>query len=202
VAAHAHRSCEMGAVAWALAEDAPAGGSARLDLDCTRGPLVAGPREPASQRALAYLNPGHRPLNVHEPQLPAVPAEVFDTPPVELTGDVAACDEWIRLASMLRAARQVTDAERGSLIALVQQWSRYLEANTKAAAAGMVIKSPSGYPMPNPYLSIANRALAHCMKLWAELGLTPSSRSRVTATPATSAMDTQKQRYFGAARGR
>jgi P27 family predicted phage terminase small subunit len=147
-------------------------------------------------------NPGHRPLNVDEPQLPAVPADVFDTPPLELAGDAAACDEWIRLAPMLRAARQVTDAERGSLIALVQQWSRYLEANTKAAAAGMVIKSPSGYPMPNPYLAIANRALAHCMKLWAELGLTPSSRSRVTATPPTSAMDAQKQRYFGAARGR
>jgi P27 family predicted phage terminase small subunit len=146
-------------------------------------------------------NPGHRPLNVDEPQLPTVQADVFDTPPIELAGDTAASAEWSRLAPMLRTARQVTEAERGSLIALVQQWSRYLDANSKAAAAGMVIKSPSGYPMANPYLGIANRALAHCMKLWAELGLTPSSRSRVSATPAPSAADAQKQRYFGAARG-
>jgi P27 family predicted phage terminase small subunit len=146
-------------------------------------------------------NPGHRPLNGHEPHLPDVNAEVFDTPPIELTGDLAASAEWARLAPMLRTARQITEAERASLVALCQQWSRYLEANSKAAATGMVIKSPSGYPMPNPYLGIANRALAHCTKLWAELGLTPSSRSRVAATPATSAADAQRARYFGAARG-
>jgi P27 family predicted phage terminase small subunit len=65
----------------------------------------------------------------------------------------------------------------------------------------MVIKSPSGYPMPNPYLGIANKALNHCQKLWAELGLTASSRSRVRAVPAPSATDAQRQRYFGAPRG-
>jgi P27 family predicted phage terminase small subunit len=146
-------------------------------------------------------NPGHRPLNVDEPALPPVESEAFDTPPLELTGDAAAIAEWGRLAPMLRAARQVTEAERGSLIALCQQWSRYLSANSKAEAAGMVIKSPSGYPMPNPYLGIANRALTHCTKLWGELGLTPSSRSRVSATPAPSGADAQRQRYFGAARG-
>jgi P27 family predicted phage terminase small subunit len=145
-------------------------------------------------------NPGHRPLNADEPQLPAVDAEVFDTPPLELTGDAAAAAEWSRLAPMLRSARQVTDAERGSLIALCQQWSRYLTANSKAEAAGMVIKSPSGYPMPNPYLGIANRALTHCTKLWAELGLTPSSRSRVSAMPEHAAADAQRERYFGASR--
>ena len=39
-------------------------------------------------------NPGHRPLNADEPQLPTVQADVFDTPPVELTGDAAASAEW------------------------------------------------------------------------------------------------------------
>jgi P27 family predicted phage terminase small subunit len=146
-------------------------------------------------------NPGHRPLNVDEPQLPSVNGDVFDAPPMELAGDPAAAAEWGRLAPMLRCARQVTEAERGSLIALCQQWSRYLNANSKAEAAGMVIKSPSGYPMPNPYLGIANRALTHCTKLWAELGLTPSSRSRVSATPAPTIADAQRQRYFGAPRG-
>jgi phage terminase small subunit len=33
--------------------------------------------------------------------------------------------------------------------------------------------------MPNPYLAIATKALAGCTRLWPELGLTPSSRSRV-----------------------
>jgi P27 family predicted phage terminase small subunit len=146
-------------------------------------------------------NPGHRPMNADEPQLPAVNTEAFDTPPMEVADDVAASAEWTRLAPMLRLARQLSVAERASLIALCQQWSRYLEANRKAEAAGMVIKSPSGYPMPNPYLGIANKALTHCTKLWAELGLTPSSRSRVAAMPAASGADAQRQRYFGAPRG-
>jgi P27 family predicted phage terminase small subunit len=140
-------------------------------------------------------------LNTHEPVLPALDADRADALPFELIDDPAAAAEWSRLAPMLRAARQITEAERGSLIALCQQWSRYLEANGKAAAAGMVIKSPSGYPMPNPYIGIANKALAHCTKLWAELGLTPSSRSRVVATPAPSAVDAQRQRYFGTGHG-
>ena len=33
--------------------------------------------------------------------------------------------------------------------------------------------------MPNPYLGVATKALGMCNRLWPELGLTPSSRSRV-----------------------
>lgn len=127
-------------------------------------------------------NPGRRKLNQREPVMPATDAA--DLPPVELSNDLVAGSEWMRLAPMLRASRTVTDADRGSLIAVCQQWSRYLEANGNVAKAGMVVKSPSGYPMPNPYIGIANKALGNCVKLWAELGLTPSSRSRVSATEA------------------
>lgn len=130
-------------------------------------------------------NPGRRPLNDREPQMPAT-AETFDAPPPELDGDDLACAEWRRIAPMLRASKTVTDAERGSLIALCQQWSRYQEATVSVRKAGLVVRAPSGYPMPNPYLSIASKALTHCTKLWAELGLTPSARSRVVTadTPA------------------
>jgi P27 family predicted phage terminase small subunit len=124
-------------------------------------------------------NPGGRPLNTAEPQLPE-PAEGFDQPPSELKGDARACAEWRRLAPMLRQAHQVTEAERGALLALCQQWSRYLKATASVSRKGMVIKSRNGYPIPNPYLVIGHRALTQCTKLWTELGLTPSSRSRVS----------------------
>lgn len=130
-------------------------------------------------------NPGRRPLNDAEPDLPAAS---FDVPPDELADDVRARAEWERLAPMLTTSRVVTDGDRASLIAVCQQWSRYVEANAAVAKSGMVVKAPSGYPMPNPYISLANKALANCVKLWAELGLTPSSRSRVTVSqkPAAS----------------
>lgn len=125
-------------------------------------------------------NPGKRPLNGDEPVMPSDEIESEVLPP-ELEDDVRACQEWRRLAPMLRASRTVTDADLASLIALCQQWSRYLEANRSVSKTGMVVRSQSGYPMPNPYIAIANKALGNCVKLWSELGLTPSARSRVSA---------------------
>ena len=124
-------------------------------------------------------NPGHRALNDREPQPPA-PDAAFDAPPHELAEHVTAAAEWRRLAPMLRQARQVTEADRGALIALCLEWGRYVDATKEVKRLGLVVKAPSGYPMTNPYLSIATRALAACNKLWPELGLTPSSRSRVS----------------------
>ena len=119
-------------------------------------------------------------MNAEEPQPPA-PDDTFDVPPPELDGHATAAAEWRRLAPLLRRLRQVTDADRGALLALCLEWGRYIDATQKTLASGLVVKAPSGYPMTNPYLSIATKALAGCARLWPELGLTPSSRSRVHA---------------------
>jgi P27 family predicted phage terminase small subunit len=133
--------------------------------------------KPTAQRELEG-NPGHRPLNGDEP-LPPPPDDAFDAPPLELDGNALAADEWRRLAPMLRTARQITIADRSALVALCLEWARYITATKKTQELGLVVKAPSGYPMTNPYLSIATKALAGCNRLWPELGLTPSSRSRV-----------------------
>jgi len=126
-------------------------------------------------------NPGRRPLNDAEPSPPA-PASTFDEPPPELDNQPDASAEWRRLAPMLRQVRIVTMADRGALIALCLEWGRYLEATREIRKLGLIVKTPkTGYPIPNPYLPIATKALAGCNKLWPELGLTPSSRSRVSA---------------------
>lgn len=134
--------------------------------------------KPTAEKALDG-NPGKRPINDAEPQPPAVD-DAFDVPPPELAGDdlVAARTEWTRLAPLLRACRQITEADRAALLALCIEWARYLEARSKAYPR--VVKAPTGYAMPNPWLAIQTKALAGCLKLWPELGLTPSSRSRVT----------------------
>lgn len=123
-------------------------------------------------------NPGKRKLPAHEPDLPVI--EDASTPR-ELARDAQAVEEWNRLAPMLQAAKVLTDADRASLIALCQVWSRYLTATAQLLGADLVIKSRHGHKQPNPYIGVANRALAQCLKLWAELGLTPASRSRVQA---------------------
>jgi P27 family predicted phage terminase small subunit len=74
----------------------------------------------------------------------------------------------------------MTEVDRDSLIALCLQWSQFVEAQSNIKIAGMVVRSPVGYPMPNPYISIANRSLGNCLRLWAEFGITPSARGRLT----------------------
>jgi P27 family predicted phage terminase small subunit len=129
-------------------------------------------------------NPGKRPFNLQEPQHD-VPTEAFDRPPAELAAQPLAAAEWRRLAPVLRRSRTVTEADRSALLALCLEWARYLEATAQIRKDGLVIRTKkTRYPMPNPYLPIATRALANCSRLWPELGLTPASRTRVHAAPA------------------
>jgi len=145
---------------------------------------------PTAVRALQG-NPGKRRLNDAEPQPPPLAGRVEaasadpDAPPGDVLRSPLAVAEWRRLVPMLRQCRQITEADRAALIALCLEYARYLDATAKVDQAGMVVKSPSGYPMQNPYLSIARGALIACTKLWVELGLTPSSRSRVTTVGVT-----------------
>jgi P27 family predicted phage terminase small subunit len=132
---------------------------------------------PSERRKLeGYASHSHK-RNDREPEPPL--EVVTELPPSELEGHTIAQAEWMRVVPMLRKCRQVTDADRTALIALCLEWQRYLDATAEVKKRGMVVKAPSGYPITNPFMSIASRALAACSKLWPELGLTPSSRSRV-----------------------
>jgi phage terminase small subunit len=46
-----------------------------------------------------------------------------------------------------------------------------------------MVKSPSGYPIQSPYVSIANRQAEIMMRIASEFGFTPASRSRIS-TPS------------------
>jgi P27 family predicted phage terminase small subunit len=146
---------------------------------------MRGRKPQPTRRRVLDGNPGKRALNPNEPT-PEPPAAAFDVPPPELKGQVRAAAEWGRLAPILRRSRQVTEVDRAALIALCIEWGRYLDAQVKLLKSGMVVTTASGYPIPNPHLAIANKALSHCTRIWAELGMTPSSRSRVTLPPDAS----------------
>lgn len=120
-------------------------------------------------------------INTREP-IPPPASEAIDTPPDELDGDEVARAEWARVVPMLRRIGLISDAERSALIAMCQQWARYVTAHNTIRKRGMVIEGDKG-PMISPYIAIADKALTHCQKLWIELGLTPSGRSRLHALP-------------------
>lgn len=118
-------------------------------------------------------------LNPKEPQIEPA-AESFDAPPAELTRDKVAIDEWARIVPILRRVGLVSELERGALIALCQQWARYVAAQIDIRKKGPVLDGANG-PVLNPSITIADKSLTHCLKLWQELGLTPSGRSKMIA---------------------
>jgi|SRR5215831_5830022 len=152
--------------------------------------------KPTARRVLEG-NASHRPLNTDEPKPPA-PSEDFDLAPLELADRPGAIAEWTRLVPMLRKAGQITVAERSALIALCLQWDVYLDAMGHVKKHGLVVTTKSGYPMTNPYLIIATKALTQCNRLWPELGLTPSSRARISTTPINPGDDPFSEFEFGA----
>ncbi len=98
--------------------------------------------------------------------------------PPHLTGE--ARKEWYRTGRKLLAHGLVTEIDGGALALYCQAWARWVEAEQQLARYGTVIKSPNGYPIPSPYLPIANRAMEQMARLLVEFGMSPSSRSRVT----------------------
>ena len=128
-------------------------------------------------------NPGKRRLHAEHEAAPPALDDTFDTSPPELKGDRRAQAEWKRVAPLLRDCGLISEAERGAVVALCQQWSTYLAARWQLQRHG-VTTLVNGITRVSPHLAIADGALVHCQRLWNELGLTPSGRAKVARLPS------------------
>ena len=118
-------------------------------------------------------NPGKRPLNKREPQS---------------KGELYAAPEWMSAAQREGWAYAVTNAPYGLLKQLDRSvlsiWvvaeDLHREAAEKITQYGLLTKSPNaGLPLQSPYLAILNKQAQIMLKAGAELGFSPSSRTRV-----------------------
>jgi P27 family predicted phage terminase small subunit len=119
-------------------------------------------------------NPGKRPLNRNEPRPePALP----ECPPELGPG---ARREWDRLVRELSKLDLITNLDRAALASYCGAYALWAEAVEAIQKFGTMVKSPSGYPMQSPYISIANRQAELMMRIASEFGFTPASRSRIS----------------------
>ena len=121
-------------------------------------------------------NPGKRRLSDREPE----PNTGLPAPPDHLSDE--AKREWERAGGLLATLGLVSDLDRSALAGYCQAWGRWVEAEEALRQYGVVVKSPSGFPMQSPFLAVANKALEQMRSFLIEFGMTPASRTRVHAT--------------------
>lgn len=152
--------------------------------------MPAGRKPTPTQLKLVRNNPGHRPLPEHEPQ-PPKPRRL--TPPSHLSK--AAKAEYRRIGAKLQDLGVLSDIDLRALELYANTYVEWVEATHKVATVGMVIKTPAGYPIQNPYLAVANTASKRMQSLLSEFGMTPSSRARLGFNGTPPEKD-PTERYF------
>lgn len=134
---------------------------------------MRGRKPTPTQLKLVAGNPAKRPINGSEPQ----PAADLPTCPAHLNPSAKA--EWKRLARDLNRIGLLTMVDRAALAVYCQSYGRWVEAERKLKETPVLLKMPSGYIQHSPWLTIANKERELMARYMAELGLTPSSRSRL-----------------------
>ncbi len=111
----------------------------------------------------------------HEPR----PKVAIPKPPKHL--NAVALEEWERIVKELADNGLMTNLDRAALVAYCEFWAHYVDASEKLAKKGMVIVTAAGNVVENPHFSIKKRAAELMHKFLIEFGMTPASRTRVSA---------------------
>jgi P27 family predicted phage terminase small subunit len=148
-------------------------GSSAASTQIGCGRLMRGRRPKPTQLKELEGNPGKRPLNKRE---------------LKPKGDLYAAPAWMSDTQREGWAYAITHAPYGllkqldrSILAIwVVAEDLHREAAEKVTQFGLLTKSPNaGLPLQSPYLAILNKQAQIMLKAGAELGFSPSSRTRV-----------------------
>jgi P27 family predicted phage terminase small subunit len=154
---------------------------------------MKGRKPKPSHLKLLAGNPGKRPIPANEPQ----PTKGQPPRPRHLVGE--ARKEWRRICGELSQLDILTMADRAALAAYCQAWATWVEAEQHLRTEGLVLKSPTGYIVENPYVGIGHKAMGQMRAFLVEFGLSPASRTRLGVAKPKDDDDTKKkeQRFFG-----
>jgi P27 family predicted phage terminase small subunit len=127
--------------------------------------------------------------NTDEPQ----PEIAIPSAPKHLSKEARA--EWDRIAPILESMGLIALSDRSSLAMYCQAWGDHVKAENMIRKKGMVIETPNGSVQVSPWFSISKNSKLVAHKFLVEFGLTPASRSKVSARKEESQKD-PKQRFF------
>jgi P27 family predicted phage terminase small subunit len=128
---------------------------------------------PTALKLLAGAQPCR--INRAEPALPAGRPD----PPAHL--DEAARGKWDEMVATAERMGTLTQAEGEALAIYCQAYSRMRKAEKALLEHGLVVDCANGGLKSNPALRVIESCEAVMLRIIAEFGLTPSSRSKVAA---------------------
>lgn len=110
---------------------------------------------------------------------PAYSSEGIEAPEM-VKADAMARAEWNRITPELVRVRVATKADIAVLSAYCLTYARWQLAESKLRRDGLIVEAPrTKVPMHNMYRDIGRQSMQDCIKFAAELGITPSARTRV-----------------------
>jgi P27 family predicted phage terminase small subunit len=104
------------------------------------------------------------------------------SPPAVLPAEAAA--EWRRIVADLRERRLWKDSMAGLVTSYVLAQATALRLEIQIAAEGASVTGAGGAPKPHPCTGLLRSSRETVARLGAELGLTPTARSRKSLQPA------------------
>ncbi len=152
-----------------------------------------GERGPAPKPANVHLlhgNPGHKPLANLLDDVVRPKVEIPDCPD-HLKKEARA--EWKRITPHLEKLGLISQIDRAALAGYCYSYGEWVWAANRIAEmnktdptgeAGRIWNTPSGYKQISVLQQIINRSLEQMGKFLAMFGMSPSARSRVTASDA------------------
>lgn len=123
-------------------------------------------------------NPGNREINTHEPRHAPLDARSV---PNEIAKNAIARDEWKRIAPGLATCGQLTVGDRAAMIGYCLKYAHWRELEAIVAREGAIIPAENGGDKIHPAAKLANATFQLFLRAAVEIGLTPSSRSRIVA---------------------
>ena len=136
---------------------------------------MANPRPTPTALKLLRGNPGQRKLNPKEPRL------VAETPkaPPHLTGKEAKA-EWRRITKILADVGVLSKIDGLALALYCDAHAAYVQAKREIEQSGFTVLTHNGSPVQRPAVAVMHRCRADMLKLLAEFGMTPASRTKIT----------------------
>ena len=136
-------------------------------------------------------NPGKRKINKDEPE----PAARLPEPPEHLN-DMARA-EWQRTGGLLLKMGLMTELDVAALAAYCMAYSHWVIAEAALQEHGMLIMNPQGQPVRSPYWGVATKSMDQMRSFLSEFGMSPSSRSVVSATEKAGELTDFEKLYPG-----